>query len=99
VLFPYIIDKFWVVTLWVLCFTCEFRRFTREIRAFTREFRRFTREFGAFTREFGAFTRKHIFPTTQKKKRHNGTSFFEIKAIPMRPSSSGPLLELLHGLH
>ncbi|MGM1033108.1 MAG: hypothetical protein ACQEXK_11625 [Bacillota bacterium] len=27
-------------------------------------------------REFRRFTREYIFPTTEKKKRHNGTSFF-----------------------
>ncbi|MFE4143436.1 hypothetical protein ACFX4I_16495 [Peribacillus sp. YIM B13472] len=37
--------------------------------------------------------------STIKKEAPLWHFFFKIKAIPMRPSSSGPLLALLHGLH
>jgi hypothetical protein len=81
-------------------FTREFRAFTREFRCFTREFRAFTREFRRFTREFRAFTREYIFPTTEKKRSAiMALLFFEFKAIRLRPSSSGPLLLPLLGLH
>lgn len=48
---------------------------------------------------FGALLVSTYFPPQKKKKRRNGTSFFEFKAIRLHPSSSGPLLLPLLGLH